>query len=101
MGWEKDIYYFLIGGIVFFAVLLVLAWRGVRALCRSAFPPAVGDIRMDKDGIQAEFLCKCGRMKGWHKVGVYTLPCPECGRVYDVVHNPKTGSIKFYEVTAP
>lgn len=30
----------------------------------------------------SEFLCKCGKQKGWITEGEETLPCPNCGRVY-------------------
>jgi len=32
--------------------------------------------------IQTEFLCRCGKQKGWIGEGITTNPCPSCGRVY-------------------
>lgn len=47
-----------------------------------------------------EFLCKCGKQRGWISDGEETLfPCPECGRKYEGKYNPKTLTIDAIQVS--
>lgn len=49
---------------------------------------------MSKGDISYEFTCKCKKMKGWITEGVFTKPCPMCGRVYFGEYDNKKCIIK-------
>lgn len=51
---------------------------------------------MGKNAIQ--FLCKCGKQKGWVTENEETNPCPNCGRKYRGKYNPKTLTIDAIDV---
>ncbi len=41
-----------------------------------------------------EFICPCGKAKGWLTEGVETKPCPCCGKVWVGVYDHKNLTIK-------
>ena len=45
-----------------------------------------------------EFVCDCGKTKGWITEDGYTKPCPECGRVYKGKYDPNKLTIVGVEV---
>ena len=46
-----------------------------------------------------EFLCKCGKLKGWITDGeTKKIPCPACGRIYKGVYNKNNLTIDAVEV---
>lgn len=52
------------------------------------------------EGVGQSFVCKCGKRKGWIMDGKeLPNPCPECGRRYKGVYNPKTLTIDAVEIT--
>ena len=46
----------------------------------------------------SEFMCKCGKQKGWITEGQQTLPCPECGRLYVGYYDKKKLTIAAKEI---
>ena len=37
-----------------------------------------------------EFICECGKYKGWITDSKLTVACPNCANVYRGKYNPKT-----------
>jgi hypothetical protein len=51
--------------------------------------------------ISTEFVCKCGKLRGWITEGEKTMtPCPECGREYEGKYNRKKLTIEAVEIKA-
>lgn len=41
-----------------------------------------------------QFICRCGKYRGWLTEGERTSPCPDCGRVYKGKYNSKSLQIE-------
>ena len=46
----------------------------------------------------SEFICKCGKQKGWIIEGAKTQPCYNCGRVYIGFYNSEKLTIEGKEI---
>lgn len=56
------------------------------------------ELGYNKSNTSSEFICKCGKMKGWITEGKETEPCPECGRIYLGYYDKKNLTISGKEI---
>ena len=45
-----------------------------------------------------QFICSCGKYRGWVTEGEQTLPCPDCKKSYKGLYNPKSLQMEIEEV---
>jgi len=51
--------------------------------------------------MEPQFVCKCGKQKGWLHHGTITLPCPHCGRKYIGCFSARKHGIIGKEIKEP